>query len=225
MGATLDELKLRVLDIADHTGSSRVVAARLTEYINAMCRELNNMVLDASEHQSYNEQSISVVSGTEAYNLDSDFKHLYAVWYTSGTDRYKLERADIQDFDYYHHGFPQGVYHWSTIRYILIGAKIYFVPLPSSSATIKIWYQGGFTALSAGSDEVPDYWPDGSEDFVTYGAAAMVLARDKAEHKFWTGEKERMRLMIERQLIQRDRHEPYKIKDVMYEGGKYYDTY
>src|SRR5678815_2326751 len=114
-GVTLTTLQDRAMDYADMTGSSFPVSDRLTEYINDGLAKLHDILIDSGFDGVMTSQTVTLVAGTEAYALATDFYRLKAAWFVDGTNRFKLRRWDYE-----------------------MGSGL--KPGPAQSGTVHLWY-------------------------------------------------------------------------------------
>lgn len=212
---TLLELKTRVLDLADHTNGSRVTDARLTEYINASGRLVNALIQSANEHHKFSEKNFTM-DGSESYDLPDDFEHAYAVFWVSNGKKHRMDRATIEDFHRYNMNNDPDDFPWFGNKYIIIGQKLFVLPVPKSGRQVTMWYQNKYTAITNDNDPFPTWWPDLAQDFIVYSVVARVYGRDRKQNQFWKAEANELRFELMQQLEDRDRNEPHKIKNTQY---------
>lgn len=93
----------------------------------------------------------AVVSGTDAYQVPSDFYKLRTLWMQDGSRWIRLLPIDL---DAAHLYTGQSVGTKSGYRYRLMARDIILAPVPSASETIKLYYIPIKTEMTADSDSV-----------------------------------------------------------------------
>lgn len=133
--------------------------ARLTEWINDSIKDLYDRILTVNQDYFVTVTSggsnISVVSGTESYALPSDFSHMLRVelLYQGTTDWRPLQQFNLSERSDWNWYTPTKLFY----RYRVMDTKIYLAPIPTESATLRLWYVPVPPALSADID---------TEDFI-----------------------------------------------------------
>lgn len=189
---TLKELKARALDYADMTGSDYPEQDRLTDYINSGLSELHDMLASDSIGDYFrSEQTITLVSGTEAYALPADFYKAIGVYYVSTGRRFNIERWNPMDIDGYRTS-------------------------PISGGTVHLWYVPQLQKFHYDSDEgavigIPI--PVGWEDFVALHAASRLLLKADLDPTGLQRERELQRRRITDAISPRDQFIPDAIGD------------
>lgn len=188
--ATLTNLQDRALDYADMTGSSFPVTARLTDYINAGYAELYEILVTAyGADYVRSTQSVSLVPGTEAYSLPTDFYKMLRVFEVSGSKRWAVERFNPAQLDGYRNTGP------------------------AASGTLELWYAPHVTKLSGASDVVHVSVCTGWEDFIALHAAIRLLEREQNDPTALMAERDRIRQRIIDNAGPRDLGIPDEIED------------
>lgn len=126
--------------------------SELTGYINDSYSALYDYLADADPERFSSEDTISVVSGTAAYNLPSDFLYLNGVEIvdsTTGTGRRRVERYQYKNRNLLGRSSSKNV-----VRYRLDHGQIRLEPTPTYSTTLYLDYIAVPTALSSDGDTV-----------------------------------------------------------------------
>lgn len=197
---TLAQLRDRVLDKCDMTGSSFPVDARVNEYINDALSELHGQIVAADEDYFLSTQAIAVVAGTETYALPSDYYKTRKVWFETGGRRYPVRRFTVEEVG---------------------GMKT----SPLSSGSINHWYIPEVTELSGDSDEVGMNMPKGWENYVVHHAAVQLLGREESDASLWMAERDRKLRLIINAIEPRDMGEADQIGDVYDRWGTHQKQY
>jgi len=185
--ATLATLKTQALDYANMT-LGFIDDTQLGNYINAGLGELHDILVNSYQEYLMTEQTITVVAGTESYDLATDFYKSLAMFYQStSTLRTKIPR-------------------WNPVE------QTGFIT-PTSAGTIKHWYIPQFTIVTGTIHlSVPVKW----EDYVAIYAAQRCLmkAKLKDDAAMLMQERERMRKRMEDMATPRDVGENNAVVDV-----------
>jgi hypothetical protein len=185
---TLADLRARALDYADMTGSTFPVTARVTDYVNDGLSALHDILIESYEDYLYKTGTVSVVSGTESYNLPTDFYKLLKCFYLSSNRRYTVKRFSLSDID----GYKSS---------------------PISSGTFELWYIPQFAVLSGDSDTVHVSVPIRWENFVALHAAIQLLNREESDSSALMREREAERARIISMAQPRDIGEQMTVED------------
>ena len=113
---------------------------------DAYSRAMNalNMI---NEEWSVELTTITVSSGTQEYDLPTDFKSIEAIHQTEGYDT----EIPYVEFDEVLDDFP---YTFNKMHYYIRGMKIGFVPTPTSSEDVKIYYKTNASYLDSLADTI-----------------------------------------------------------------------
>lgn len=145
---------LKIIDRAD-------AMSWLNESYAIVRKKLN---LSNREYNASDEQTLSVLSGTQEYDLPADFSKL--VYLTDG-DNENIEWISLREAKQYDGTYP---------RYYLRGTKIGIVPEPTADASYSYRYLSKPTRLTLNSDEI-DLPDDGVyiiKDYMLYRAHAKL---------------------------------------------------
>jgi hypothetical protein len=132
-------------------------------------------VADYSRRRPMQKMStISVVSGTAAYALPSDFVRLIQIESPNSPDGVIVGAGKL---------IPVGT-RWSE-RYTIAGGQISFYPTPSYSMVRDLWYAAGH--VLNGSEDYPDMsGEDAGLVLLKASALALALQANAAAGKAWT---------------------------------------
>lgn len=220
--ATLATLRSRALDAADLTNSSSPVTARLTEYVNDGISSLHDMLVNSFEDYYRSLSNISVVSGTAAYSLPSDFYKVLKVFALSGSQRYQLKRFQLDELDVLQDEFIPYARQLSNMTYRVLGSQIWFAPEPNASGAVELWYAPQATVLSGDGDTVTVYAPvSWWEEYVSLYAAVKLKVRERTDPGplMMLLQKCEQRIMSAAQ--ERDAGEPQRVTDTSHRFGRY----
>lgn len=191
MAVTLRDLMTRALGYADFPRDSLDAEqqAQLIVDINDGLRELWELLIRSRQDIIHKvAPAISVVSGTESYDLPSDFYHALKLWWLEHSRRYRMERFSLDEMD----GYPK----------------------PLQSGQVELWYAPELPRLRLKSDEVPDVIPHEWENYAALFAAVRLLDSEESDSSKWSQERDRMAMRIADSAEPRDEGEPQTISDV-----------
>lgn len=132
---TLDNLRTAIKDQSHDSG---ITDANLLTWINSGYQDVVNKLIDLYEGFFGSSDSISIVSGTQEYDLDSLCRKVVRV---EDENSDKVFRVVIDDNDD------------DVCGYYLFAQKIGFKPVPTSSATYKYFFIKQPADLSEDDDE------------------------------------------------------------------------
>jgi hypothetical protein len=208
---TLGELKKRGQLRADMAGSGFVSDAELTEYANAALSELYDILV-----QSYEDyidptiHSITLVSGTESYDLPSDLYKIRKVRGQQGSTNLWLKRVPLDQVG--NDNFMwQG--HALELAYYPLGTKIYFTPSPTSG-TVEVWYIPAYKYATNDAHDIHYAIPVGWTEYVTLGIAIRCRNKEQTDASPLVMEREQQRKRIIEASKNRDQGEPDQVIDV-----------
>jgi hypothetical protein len=222
---TLTTLRASVRDRADLTGSGFITDAQLDEYINEEASKLYYLLATAFEDYFYSTSDITLVGGTEAYDLPqtagstSKFYKSLKVYHkdTSG-QRHELRRFSMDALDDEDYWWGPLVANNRHMLYRIMGDKIIFTPKPSSSGTVELWYIEEHQKLVNASDKLSDKFTvvSGWEQYIVYGAAATCLIKEESleQANALMGKQGKLEQDYRLMAAERDVSEPHRIKDV-----------
>jgi hypothetical protein len=206
---TLAQLKARALDYADMTGSDFVVDARLLDYINSVASELYDLLVNTNEDWFLDTHTVTLVSGTDAYELPSNYYKLIKAFWVSGGRRHNIKQFMLSELG----GSSQN---------------------PLQGGAVELWYVPQMLLFSADDDTIGSvYAGDGTideptpipplvrgwEDYVALGAAIKLLNREESDSSALLREQTGIGKRIIALAEPRDTGEPQRIQDVTSYGG------
>lgn len=217
--ATLAEIRTQARDRADMTNSTFIGDAEWNRYINAAAKELYDMLVGAYGDDYYlSDSTLSVTSGTESYDLPADFYKLRGVDLILSNERsYSLKPFNFMERNRYKNGNLTWIFNRDTnVRYRLFNGKIRFLPIPSGTYNIKLWYIPKMTELSADSDEFDGI--NGWEDYIVVDAAIRGLVKEESDPSALMVERQKLMDRINSMAPNRDAGESYTVSDSSKDG-------
>jgi hypothetical protein len=189
MTVTLATMLTRCKRRIDREGGSFVADAEWYDYINDGLGELWDVLTQEWEDYGLTSTSISVVSGTDSYSLAAISPVVYKIRgidITYGGNTYTALPFSFRERNKFKSGYPiysemcSGCSEDSIYRYQLLGASIKLIPIPTTAATMTVWYIPQLTPLVAGSSTDAAI-PDTYLDFAIASACAKALIKEESD--------------------------------------------
>lgn len=204
---TLANLRTEVRRRADMEGSGFVTDSELTSYINNSATELRDILIQKFQDYYITSDDISIVSGTDTYNLAADFyKALGVDMVINSRQSVTMRPFMFRERNRYVYNPPRGY------RYRILGDQVRVIPEPTSSFTMRIWYVPTFTNLSADGDTLDGV--HGWEEYVIIDAAIKCLRKEESDTSALLQDKMFITKRIEEAADNRDVGEPQRVVDV-----------
>lgn len=212
--ATLLDIRTQVRQVAGMEQSQFCTDAELNNYINNAYARLYDLLTEKFADDYFQEtDSISLVAGTESYDLPDDFYKLTAVDIViSSTQKKRVKRYTNMErnrFDTYSgyinsYGFP-------SLRYKLSGDQITFKPVPNGAQNIELTYIPVYTTLSDDGDTLDGV--NGYEQLIILDAAIMAKIKEETDVTELRYERDKILMSIEAAAENRDANEPQRVND------------
>ena len=164
---SLSELRLLARQRADMENSQFISDDEWRRMINRSYAELYDLVVTSANSEDYflKSDTISLVNGTDSYDLPADFYKMRGVDINSGGSSTPLRRYNFSQRNV---GSLYAIA--SDMRYHVQGSKIIFNPTPSTSDTVTLWYipspkkflEYTVTAITRGASTM---WTIGAHNF------------------------------------------------------------
>ena len=164
---SLSELRLLARQRADMENSQFISDDEWRRMINRSYAELYDLVVTSANSEDYflKSDTISLVNGTDSYDLPADFYKMRGVDINSGGTSTPLRRYNFSQRNV---GSLYAIA--SDMRYHVQGSKIIFNPTPSTSDTVTLWYipspkkflEYTVTAITRGASTM---WTFGAHNF------------------------------------------------------------
>jgi len=179
------------LDYFDDATPSFADATQGLRMVNIALSELHEMLANAKNSDYFrSENTFTIVSGTEGYNLPSDFFKANALYYVSSNRRYAVNRWNELEIDGYKNS-------------------------PISGGSVEMWYTPTFTELATLATTIDTIVFSGWEDYCALQVAQRLAMKEENMELFQMlgSERDRKRALIEKALEPRDRFRPESISD------------
>ena len=223
---TLAQLITRVRQRAAMVGSTFVSDSEVVDYINVAMAEIHDLLVDKYEDYFVSSTTYTLPADNPG-TLPSDFYKALGVDFLSGGLTYRMMRFTFQERNMYN--APEIVAsRIADTRYAIQGNQIKFIPSPSTSGTVTLFYVPESQQFSAGStsDTIVSKAPPiakGYEEYLVVDAAIKCLMKEESNTQPHMIYKEQLRKRLEAASANRDAGESSKITDVR--TGVYLDDH
>jgi len=211
---TLGDLRSEARERANMTGSGFIKNPVWNGWINKSIQRLYNILVRSfGEDYYFKEADISIVSGTEEYDLPTDFYKLLGVDLKIGTKR--QDRIGIEKFlwkDRNRYSYRPGGFVGRSFRYRMMGGSIIFVPEPTGANTVTLSYIRTATDLVVDSDSFDGI--NGFEEWVILDVAIKARIKEESDVSDLVLERNIIREEIKSDAKARDRGEGNRVSDV-----------
>ena len=208
---TRGELKARARRVADMVNSDFISDDELNDWINLGVSELHDLLVGSFEDWFEQQATISIVSGTDAYDLPSDFYKAKGVDFDFSGSTYTVPRYMPNQRNVFKSGPAVGLL--GVAAYRIIDDQIRFIPVPSGSGPATLRYVQHSTPLLTDDQRVHARIPQGWEEYIVLEAAIRMLLKEESETGPAQLHKDRLEARI-RTLAERDVGEPWRVQDV-----------
>tara|TARA_R110000737_G_scaffold164194_3_gene191666 strand:- start:168 stop:860 length:693 start_codon:yes stop_codon:yes gene_type:complete len=216
--STLSELRTRARRLADAVSNEFFSDGEINDYINTGLGELHDILVLKFEDYYASSVAFSLTSGTSSYTLSSiNLNNLYkllGVDIKQGSQTVRVPRYTFQERNTFNSS--QALYSdrgHTSHRYSLTGNTLNFIPDPSSSDEVTVWYVPSYVKLINDSDSVDDRIASNWEDYAVYTAAIRMRQKEETSTTSIEREKEKIEARIEDAAANRDAGEPMGITD------------
>lgn len=177
---TLAQLRTQVRQRADMVNSQFISDSELTSFVNTSIAELYDLLVQKFGNTYFlSTANISLVSGTDTYNLPTDFYKLIGVdLVLSNGEASTMKRFEFNERNQYTTALYRGNFGVAYLRYHVQGNTIRFMPIPDSSDTVKVWYAPLPVYLVADGDVFNGY--SGWEEYPIVDAAIKCLEKEES---------------------------------------------
>lgn len=215
---SLSDFKSRCRQRANMENSGFVDDVELIGYINESISDLYDLLIQKYGEDYYTKPapySLNVSGSQNQYNLPTDFFKVRGVDLNLGTNEaISIKQFSMAERNKYRNNY---IFSWdqegvSRARYRIIGRKIWFLPNPSGSASIDIWYIPLAPVLEDDSDEFDAI--NGWEEYIIVDTAIKMLSKEESDTSALELRMAKLTNRIETAANNRDAANPMKISDV-----------
>lgn len=211
---TLLQLRNSAKDRSNMENSTLINDAQWNEYINKSKDALYDLLISAYADEYYIKTPayvFSLVSGTLAYALPTDFYKMISVYLKTGTDYFALNKFSNQRRNRNNY-FP---YRTELIGfrydYRVSGENILFDPLPTTTDQIELNYIPLATNLAADIDTLKGF--NGWEEYIILDVAIKAMRKEESDTQDLERDLMRITERLEKMSDSRDIGHPSKIID------------
>ena len=216
--STLSELRARARRLVDAVGNNFFSDAEINDYLNTGLGELHDLLVLKFEDYYVSSISFNMASDTSSYSLQSiglnNLYKLLGVDLKQGSETVRVPRYSFQERNTFKSS--QALYSdrgHTNHRYSLTGNNINFIPTPTSSDEVTLWYVPKYTKLVNDSDSVDGSIASNWEDYAVYSAAIKMRQKEETSVTSLEREQEKITARIEEAARNRDAGEPMGITD------------
>lgn len=216
--STLLELRTRARRLADAVGNEFFSDAEINDYINTGLGELHDILVLKFEDYYVSSISFSLAGDTSSYSLESiglnNLYKLMGVDLKQGAETVRVPRYSFQERNTFKSS--QALYSdrgHTNHRYSLTGNNLNFIPTPTSTDEVTVWYIPTYVKLVNDSDSVDDRIASNWEDYAVCSAAIKMRQKEETSTKPLELEHDKITARIENAARNRDAGEPFGITD------------
>jgi hypothetical protein len=169
---SLATFRSRALERAHMENSLLASTTELNALVNSEAAELWDEVVSRFEDEKTTSLQFTISSGNTYSPTSAVFK-LCGLDFQEGSDWYAVPRFAFNERN--RRAYRYG-YRARERRYRWIGSQIYITPEDNATGTYRLWYVPAYTALASDADTID--WPNGWEEFVIDGVAALLLRKE-----------------------------------------------
>lgn len=194
-----------------------ITDAELDSYINASVSHLYDLLIEVDPSRYLTQGTISVVSGTESYNLPADFYRAISVNIpvsSSPTGFILGRRINWQERHYYYNNVTSTK---QNTFYAIRGGQIWFWPPPTWTDSVQLDYVPVYTTLSMDTDTFDAV--NGYEEWVIADVLAKCAAKASDDAGPWLSQRDQMENRI-KAGGDIDRARPKTVSNIWYWSGR-----
>lgn len=211
---TLGQLKTQSRQRADMENSTFISDAELTSLINSSAAELYDLLIGVYEDYKISSSTVSVVANTDTYTLPADFYKLRGVDLVLDSlgNAVTLKPFNFSERNAYMFTPTWNVVGLAYLRYHMQGNSIRFVPVPNTTASVKLWYIPAITRLVIDADTLDGV--NGFEEYVIVDAAIKMRVKEESDVQELMAAKMGLKQRIESMAAARDAGQPETVSDI-----------
>lgn len=175
------------IDLADMRNSqfidqSGLPSSELIRYANLAYKDLYQQIILAKEQYFTTTTTFQVTANTSSYPLPTDFYKLDGVDLAlDNSGRFlTLTPYMFKERNKFRSGLALTVAPYGQIyKYMIVGNSIQFIPLPTQSSNITLWYTPEPTKIQSFSDTLTI--PIGGDEYMSLYMACAMLAKEESD--------------------------------------------
>ena len=214
---TLVLMRQDVRNKADAPSANFPTDAELTRDLNVSARKLYDLLLDAGYQEPFlASATIPIVSGTDAYALPDGtlytaaprFYRALGVDLSLGTRKVALRPFNFTE----RNQFIPGGWLPDVASYRIMGGNIRFIPVPTTSRTVTLWYAPLLTDMSGDSDTLEGF--NGFEEFAVLDCAIKYCNKSRLDAMGFLQQLQMETERIQSAISKRDQSSTQAVTDV-----------
>jgi len=222
MAITLAEIRIQARQRADMQNSNFVSDSEANNYINNSIAELHDILCEAygSEYFVLSTE-FPILAGTAEYALPADFYEVKGVdiKMEAGNNFINVKRFNFNERNRYSDLVVWDLAGLTNVRYRVVGNNLMFNPVPSTSATVRLWYVPVATRLVSDSDSLDDQ--NAYAEYVIVDTAIKMMQKEESDVRVLMAQKQALEKRIRDKSQNRDASEAGTISDVTAENDDY----
>ena len=187
MQFTVSTITDSAIDLADMRNSqfvdqSGTAGTELIRYVNMAYRDVYNQIILAKETYFTTTSTINVTSATDTYALPADFYKLDGVDLAlDNSGRYLTLRPFMfNERNKFRSGLALTTAPFGQVfKYMLVGTNIKFIPIPSQSNTVQLWYTPEPSVITSLSGTIT--LPIGCDEYMSLYIAALMASKEESD--------------------------------------------
>lgn len=219
MLVTVQTIVDSAVDLADMRNSqfidqSGIAGSELIRYVNLAYKDLYAQIVLSKELYFCTSTIFQITGATDTYPLPNDFYKLVGVDLALDTSgRYlTLFPAQFSERNKYRSGLFVTTAQFSQVyRYILNPPNITFLPFPSQTNTVRLWYTPEPVTLFTVDDAVEI--PIGGDEYMSLYVAIAMLAKEETDTTAFNNKRLEVLFQLKNSLKDVDQGAPHYIVD------------
>lgn len=220
MQITVQTITNSAVDLADMRNSqfvdqSGLAGTELIRYANMAYKDLYAQIILSKEFYFTTSEDLQVVGSQDTYPLPSNFYKLDGVDLELDTSGRFLTLQPMQflERNKFRSGLGLTIAPFAQFfNYILLSNTIRFVPLPSQSNTVKLWFTPEPVVITNLSQTLSI--PIGGDEYMSLYMAAMMAAKEVSDPTPFNTKRLEVLDQLKNSLKDRDSGSPHYIVDV-----------
>ncbi len=210
MQITIQTITDSAIDLADMRRSnfvdqSGIAGTELIRYVNMAYKDLYQQIILAKENYFTIPVSFNIFGNTVTYPLPSDFYKLDGVDLAldAGGRYLTLRPFQFLERNKFRSSLNLATAPFGQIyRYMIVGNTIQFVPLPTSQATIQLWYTPEPVVITSLSQVLS--LPIGTDEYMSLYIACAMLAKEESDNTALNSKRLEVLEQLKHSLRERD---------------------
>lgn len=193
--------------------STFISDSELTSLINSSAAELYDLLIGVYEDYKITSSAVSVVPNNDTYSLPANFYKLRGVDLVldANGNAVTLKPFVFGERNNYMFTPTWNVVGLPYLRYHILGDSIRFVPVPSTTQTVKLWFIPAITKLVLDADTLDGV--NGFEEYIVVDAAIKMRIKEETDVQELMMSKQLLTQRINSMASNRDAGEPERVTD------------